>query len=296
MKVRFGFTCRGTSDIRLEDFDLLLKDLERFGFDSIWLPETMLGGSFDPLIGLSYAAARTTKLKIGTHLILPGRSPVRLARELAQLDRLSGGRLLLIGVLGLNQGPELLAQNVEKEQRGSLLDELLPLLRRLWTEEIVDHDGPHFRLKEAKIDPKPIQEPLEVWLGGQLPGALRRAGQIGDGYIPGMMTANQAAEKRIQVIEAAENAGRVIDQEHFGANLSYSWRPLPEAVKNNLADRFPGVDPELLIPSSRESLSEMIDAWIEAGYSKFLMRPVIPPDDWSEELENLAEQVLSKQT
>ena len=87
MKVRFGFTCRGTSDIRLEDFDSLLKDLEKFGFDSIWLPETMLGGSFDPLIGLSYASARTTKLKIGTHIILPGRSPVRLARELAQLDR-----------------------------------------------------------------------------------------------------------------------------------------------------------------------------------------------------------------
>ena len=185
---------------------------------------------------------------------------------------------------------------MEKEERGTLLDELLPLLRRLWTEEIVDHDGHHFRLKEARIDPKPVQEPLEVWLGGQLPGALRRAGQIGDGYIPGMMTANQAAKKRTQVIEAAENAGRVIDQEHFGANLSYSWGPLPETVKNNLADRFPGVDTELLIPSSRESLSEMIDAWIEAGYSKFLMRPVIPPDDWSEELENLAEQVVSKQT
>ena len=79
-------------------------------------------------------------------------------------------------------------------------------------------------------------------------------GQIGDGYIPGMMTANQAAEKRIQVIEAAENAGRAMDQEHFGANLSYSWRPLPEVVKNNLADRFPGVDPELFDTELAEEL------------------------------------------
>ncbi|HAQ43465.1 MAG TPA: hypothetical protein DCQ67_05760, partial [Acidimicrobiaceae bacterium] len=114
MKVRFGFTCRGSNDLPLEDFVQLCADLERLRFDSIWLPETMLTGSFDPLVALSHVAALTERLKIGSHLILPGRAPVRLARELAQLDRLSNGRLLLIAVLGLPDLGEVAAQGVER--------------------------------------------------------------------------------------------------------------------------------------------------------------------------------------
>ena len=100
MKVRFGFVCRGQADLTLDAFPQLVDDLERLGFDSLWLPEHMLNGPFDPLVGLAYAAARTTRLKLGAYLSVPGRNPVRLARELANLDRLSGGRLLLIMVLG----------------------------------------------------------------------------------------------------------------------------------------------------------------------------------------------------
>jgi alkanesulfonate monooxygenase SsuD/methylene tetrahydromethanopterin reductase-like flavin-dependent oxidoreductase (luciferase family) len=99
MKVRFGFTCRGQADLALDDFPRLVDDLERLGFDSLWLPERMLNGPFAPLVGLAHAAARTARLKLGAYVIVPGRNPVRLARALANLDRLSGGRLLLIMVL-----------------------------------------------------------------------------------------------------------------------------------------------------------------------------------------------------
>ena len=141
MKVRFGFTCRGQADLTLDAFPQLVDDLERLGFDSLWLPELMLNGPFDPLVGLAHAAARTTRLKLGAYLIVPGRNPVRLARELANLDRLSGGRLLLIMVLGQPNTSELLAQHVSKAERGALLEEVLPLLRRLWSGDVVDHDG-----------------------------------------------------------------------------------------------------------------------------------------------------------
>src|SRR5215831_17987073 len=139
MKVRFGFTCRGQADLTLDTFPQLVDDLERLGFDSLWLPELMLNGPFDPLVGLAHAAARTRRLKLGAYLIVPGRNPARLARELANLDRLSGGRLLLIMVLGQPNTPEILAQHVSKAERGALLDEVLPLLRRLWSGEVVDH-------------------------------------------------------------------------------------------------------------------------------------------------------------
>src|SRR2546428_13473168 len=100
MKVRFGFTCRGEADVAPDDFPQLVDDLERLGFDSIWLPELMLNGPFDPLVGLAPAAARTERLKLGAYLIVPGRNPVRLARELANLDRLSGGGVVPVSGLG----------------------------------------------------------------------------------------------------------------------------------------------------------------------------------------------------
>ena len=121
MQVRFGFTCRGQTDLALDDFPKLVDNLERLGFDSIWLPEIMLNGPFDPLVALAHAAARTERLKIGAYVIVPGRNPVRLARELANLDRLSQGRLLLIMVLGQPDAPELLAQGVNKAECGALL-------------------------------------------------------------------------------------------------------------------------------------------------------------------------------
>ena len=141
---------------------------------------------------------------------MPGRNPVRLARELANLDRLSRGRLLLIMVLGQPDALEVMAQDVAKAQRGTLLDEVLPLLRRLWNGDLVQHDGPRYQLRDARIAPTPVQEPLEMWLGGQLPSALRRAGRLGDGWIPGLMTPTEAAKKRQRIEAAAVEVGRRI--------------------------------------------------------------------------------------
>jgi alkanesulfonate monooxygenase SsuD/methylene tetrahydromethanopterin reductase-like flavin-dependent oxidoreductase (luciferase family) len=194
MKVRFGFACRGQAELPLDGFPRLVDHLERLGFDSIWLPELMLNGPFDPLVALAHAAARTTRLKLGAYLIVPGRNPVRLARALANLDRLSGGRLLLIMVLGQPDAAEVMAQHVSKAERGALLEEVIPLLRRLWSGEIVQHDGPRYRLRDARISPTPVQVPLEMWLGGQAPEALRRAGCLGDGWSPGLHTRRSRGE------------------------------------------------------------------------------------------------------
>ncbi|MGE3540991.1 MAG: LLM class flavin-dependent oxidoreductase [Candidatus Tectimicrobiota bacterium] len=296
MKVRFGFTCRGQTDLALDEFPRLVDDLERLGFDSVWLPEHMLNGPFDPLVGLAHAAARTTRLKLGAYVIVPGRNPVRLARELANLDRLSAGRLLLIMVLGQDSEAEMLAQHVRKAERGALLEEVLPLLRRLWSGALVDHNGPYYQLREARLTPTPLQTPLEMWLGGQVPGALRRAGRLGDGWIPGLLTPAEAAEKRQRVEAAAAEAGRSMDPEHFGVNLTYSRGPLPPQAITQLRRRRPDLDPLQLVPQSRAALHERVDEWLAAGFSKFLLRPVVPPSDWTAELERLAADILERQT
>lgn len=296
MKIRFGFTCRGQDELALDDFPRLVDDLERLGFDSLWLPERMLDGPFDPLVSLAHAAARTTRLKLGAYLVVPGRNPVRLARELANLDRLSGGRLLLIMVLGQPSDAEILAQHVAKAERGALLEEVVPLLRRLWSGEVVNHDGPHYHLREARVAPQPIQQPLEMWLGGQVPGALRRAGRLGDGWIPGLLTPNEAAQKRQRIEAAAAEAGRCIDPEHFGVNLTYSRSPVPTPVLEQLQRRRPDLDPTTLVPQDRAALHARVDEWLEVGFSKFLLRPAVPPADWAEELEQLAADILVRQT
>jgi len=296
MKIRFGFTCRGTADLPLEKYTALVQDLDRLGFDSIWLPETMLTGGFDPIVGLTHAAAVTQRLKIGSHLVLPGRSPVRLARELAQLDRLSGGRLLLTAVLGLPDEDEITAQGVRRNERGSMLEELLALLRRLWAGETVTHQGDYYELSNACLDPLPLQNPLEVWLGGQLPGALRRVGQLGDGYLPGLCTPEEGAANREAVEHAAHAAGRTMDPEHYGVNLSYHRGPLPADAVAALRRRRADLDPAAVVPTSAGALAEIVDRWVDAGYSKFLLRPLAAPPDWTAELEQLAEDILWRQT
>jgi probable F420-dependent oxidoreductase len=296
MKVRFGFTCRGQTDLALDDFPRLVDDLERLGFDSLWLPERMLDGPFDPLVGLAHAAARTTRLKLGAYVVVPGRNPVRLARALAHLDRLSGGRLLLILVLGQPDAPEMLAQDVTKAERGALLEEVIPLLRRLWSGDVVDHQGPRYQLRDARVSPTPVQVPLDLWLGGQVPAALRRAGRLGDGWIPGLLTPAEAAAKRRRIEAAAAEVGRTIDPEHFGVNLTYSRGPVPGAVVEQLRRRRPDLDPTSLIPQSRAALHARVDEWLAVGFSKFLLRPAAPPADWTAELETLAADILERQT
>ncbi|HAX05372.1 MAG TPA: hypothetical protein DCX77_06805 [Acidimicrobiaceae bacterium] len=296
MKIRFGFTCRGSGDLPLEDFPQLCVDLERLNFDSVWLPETMLTGSFDPLVALTHAAACTEKLRIGSHLILPGRAPIRLARELAQLDRLSQGRLLIIAVIGLPDSGEVEAQGVIRSERGQMMDEMVPLLRRLWAGETINHEGTFYQMSEASITPLPIQQPLELWFGGTVPSALRRVGRIGDGYIPGLSTPEEGADKKTQVETAANEFNRTLDPEHFGVNLTYSRGPLSIEARQSLLHRRPELDPEQLVPTSPAALQETIEAWINAGYSKFLLRPVEPPENWSEELEELASEVLGLQS
>ena len=142
----------------------------------MWWSDVLTVPGDDPLAAMAYAAGRAPRLKIGTTMVLPGRNPVRLAKQLATLDRLSGGRLLVTFVLGLRRAAELDAMGVGAGDRGRQLDELLPLLRRLWTEDDVDHEGESWKLHGVTVEPKPKQRPFDVWLGGSAPGALRRAG------------------------------------------------------------------------------------------------------------------------
>ena len=170
------------------EFATLVDDIDQLGFDSIWLPEILTAPALDPLVGLAFAAAHNAHLKLGTTMLLPGRNLVRLAKELAGLDRLSGGRLLVTFVPGLPRQPESGATGVAGGDKGRVMDEMLPVLRRLWAGETVTHHGEAADFEGVTVSPLPVQEPLEFWTGGMVPAALRRCGRLADGWLPSACT------------------------------------------------------------------------------------------------------------
>src|SRR5215218_4361520 len=167
MKVRIGFGFGVRTQLNDDGFATVVDTLERLRFDSLWLSERIGGEAPDPLVAMAFAAGRTTKLKFGMSvMVLPGRNPVVLAKELATLDRLSNGRLLPAFGLGVADPHEQQAFGVERKERAAWFDESMPLMRRLWTEDHVDHDGRRFHLEGIGVLPKPVQQPIDVWLGG----------------------------------------------------------------------------------------------------------------------------------
>jgi probable F420-dependent oxidoreductase len=279
-----------------EQLDELLDGLERLGFDSLWVSERIVSPIYDPLVALAYAAGRTRRLKLGTSvLVLPGRNPALLAKELAGLDRISDGRLLLAFGLGLADPLEQQAFGVDRRSRGALLDEIMPLLRRFWSEPKVDHEGPRFRYEGLSVLPKPSQQPLDLWLGGFGPAALRRVGRQADGWLPSQITPPEAAAGRVAIEQAAAEAGRAIDPEHFGALVVYAHDRIPPALVASIATRRPDLDPAALVPVGFKALRARLEEFVAVGVSKLVVRPAEGPRSWTAELENLAEAVLGMQ-
>ncbi len=297
MKIRIGFGLGVAADVDAAGFVTLVDDLERLGFDSLWLSERATGPAPDPLVGLAVAAGRTRKLKLGTSVqVLPGRNPVLLAKEWASLDRLSNGRALPAFGLGVVSETEQQAFGVKREERAPWFDEALPLIRRFWTQDHVDHAGPRFTYHDLTVLPKPVQQPPDVWLGGRAPSELRRVGRLADGWLPSFTTPVDAAEGREAVLAAAREAEREIDREHWGALVAYAHGELPDAVAAALASRLPGVDPRRVIPVGHNGLRERLEEFLAVGFSKLVPVPLgAPGGSWADELEALAGAVLDLQ-
>jgi probable F420-dependent oxidoreductase len=162
----------------------------------------------DPLDLLAWIAARTERIRLGTGiLVLPEHHPLQLAKRVATIDRLSGGRMFLgVGVGWLRE--ELEAVNVDPASRGARTDEGIEALRAIWAEEEVSFAGTYARFDRVRSHPKPVQPSVPILVGGHSPAACRRAGRLGDGFFP-LGLAGAALDAAVaQVAEAALAAGR----------------------------------------------------------------------------------------
>jgi probable F420-dependent oxidoreductase len=296
MKIRIGvgLGAGGASDS--DTFCDTVQQMERLGFDSLWLSEVLTTPVVDPLAGLAFAAGFTRKLKLGTTMTVTARNPVRMAKSLATIDRLSQGRLLLVFVPGLTNAAEDQALGIPVKERGAIIDEVLPLTRRLWSEESVSHNGPRFCYDSLRVEPKPLQNPLEIWLGGNARSALRRAGKLSDGWLPSLCTPSEAADGKAAIEAAAAEAGRAIDPEHFGISMSYARDAIPGSQIARIRQRRPSLDPASVIPVGMHGLRELLQQYVDVGFSKFVVRPAETPASWPRALDELADGALSLQT
>jgi len=293
MKIRIGVGAAGASSTP-DALGDLVTSIDDLGFDSLWLSEVLTGPVIDPVVGLAWAAASNPRVKLGTTMLLPGRNVLRLAKQLASLDVLCRGRLLVTLVPGLTYAPEREAIGVEPKQRGAFIDEALPLLRRLWAGETVSHDGPAGSLRDVKLTPLPVQQPLEVWLGGTIPAALERCGRLSDGWLPSLCTPEEAAAGRVVIDEAAAKAGRSISPEHFGMSIGYAREAIAPATARIMTARRPRALE--LTPVGLPALRQLLERFLAVGFSKFVLRPVVPPKSWRAELEALSAAVGDLQT
>jgi probable F420-dependent oxidoreductase len=258
---------------------------DRLGFESVWLPEhlvlplTMAGSPyagaehppvpphtplFDPASLLSFVAARTSRIRLGTYVYLLGlRHPFVTARAFATLDWLSGGR----AVIGAGAGwlrSEWEALGVDPDTRGSRFDEAIGVCRRLWTEETVSNEGPNFPFTDVAFEPKPVQRPIPIHVGGESVRALRRAGRLGDGFVGMAHTPGSAAALVAQLQEHRADAGR--QDEPFEVTVGGAC----ETADDVAAWESAGVDRLIVSPWRRSS--EVLDA-MSTFASRFLTAP-----------------------
>src|SRR3954452_4614270 len=223
MKIRFAVAPGGAS-FDPGGFGAFVDAAAQLRFDTIWLSDIPMGPQVDPLLGLTFAAGRTERLKLGANVVPIGRNPMLLAKELAQLDQLSNGRLLLSLVPGLDQPGEREALGIGRANRGAYLDEVMPLLRRWWAGEAVTHASERFNFafQGVFVRPRPVQDPLELWLGGKGPQALPRVGRLADGWLGAAVVPDEVPAAIGAIEKAAADAGRSIDPEHLGLSIPYA--------------------------------------------------------------------------
>jgi probable F420-dependent oxidoreductase len=275
MKVRIGISLgpAGTADRFAAAVDLL----EQAGIDSLWLPENVYTSLVEPFTGMAFALARTRRLKVGSAIsVLPGRHPVLVAKQLASLAGLAPGRVLPVFGLQPVQPAERVLFPVPGGQRAAVFDESLMLLRLLLTSETVSFEGSFFTVSGASVGALPAK-PLDIWLGGSAPGGLRRVGRLADGWLGSLLTPTEAGAAVGVIQEAAADAGREVEPDHFGLSVPVAFDGIPDPLLASVRRRRPDADPATLVASGWAGARSMIERYVEAGLSKFVVRPAAAP-------------------
>jgi probable F420-dependent oxidoreductase len=271
MKIRFGVSLG--ADTAPDQLASIVDHLETNNVDSLWFSELVYAPAVDPVVGMAYALARTTRLKVGTSVaILPGRHPVLVAKQLASLAAVAPKRVLPVFGLRSAIAAERELFVVPDGERAAVFDEALQVLRAALIDDSASYQGRYFTVTGAAVAPLPAH-PLDIWLGGSAPAAFRRIGRFGDGWLGSFLTPSEARAGREAIERAAAEAGRQIEPDHFGISLAVADGGLSPELATAARRRRPDVDPGELLAAGWEQLHRQIDGYLDAGLTKFVIRP-----------------------
>ena len=276
---------------------------ERYDVDSFWQSDRLV--SKDPqlesMTTMAALAGGTSRMKFGMNVtVVPFRDPLVLAKECATIDFLSGGRLLPAFGVGPAVAPEWKAMGIPKRGRGARADEALEIMRRLWSEESVTFHGEHYQYQEASISPRPVQDPLPLWIGGSSEQAIRRTAQLGTGWVAGIQTPDQVGPVVQRIQQLAQEKGRPLDPEHFGAGVSFRFGDQGDPVVQRTMKGFQRFNPDLdprkfFAAGDADTVLARIEEYRKAGIFKFVLRPMAGgADDTMEQTQRLLEEVLPR--
>jgi alkanesulfonate monooxygenase SsuD/methylene tetrahydromethanopterin reductase-like flavin-dependent oxidoreductase (luciferase family) len=283
-----------------------LRRAEELGFESAWVQDQVAGQVplMESVSLLCYAAAVTERIRLGVSVIVfPIRNAVQLAKNFSSLDNMSNGR----AILGIGLGPVFAGDHYFKifgtrsDEALRRFNEGLTLMRALWSEERIDHQGEFYTLWQAAMEPKPIQQPLPVWFGGQHPKALRRAARVADGYMGAGPTttadfALQVSQLRRFLAETDRDPAKFpiskrvylavdkdADRAKRGLDKFFEAR-YPWMVKSN-----PNFVADICAWGNAEQVADGLRPVLDAGAGMIVLNPLW---DYVEQMEQLAEEVI----
>ncbi len=274
--------------------------LEEGGIDSLWQSDRLVSPqpALEPMALMAALAGGTERLKFGMNVVvLPLRDPLLLAKQCATIDHLSGGRLLPAFGVGNARSPDWDAAGLSPRDRGARADEALELLTRLWAEREVSFEGEHYRLSRVTIEPRPLQQPLPLWIGGASEAAIRRTARVGTGWLGGAHTIARTAETVAAIRRAATEAGRPIDDDHYGANVAFRVGSADDAPVERAAAPLRRLGEEVvashLAVGDAGAIVRRLEEFVAAGVSKLVLRPLAEDDaGMLDQTRRLIEEVL----
>lgn len=275
---------------------------EDLGIDSIWLSDRITASHphLDIDCVMAAWAARTKRIKMGPSVLtLPARHPVEVARRYATLDYLTGGCGRVIMAVGLGNDPrDCLAAGIPTEERGARMEEGVAVLRKLWSGPRVTHHGRFYHFDDVTIDPRPARGPLDVWIGGRTDVALRRTARYGDGWFPSFITPQEFSAGMEKLAAYGAERGRTIDPREAGVVL-LTYVTDDQARADSLL-QLAAANFKLDAASMAERCAigtvdgcrERLQAFVDAGCTKYVLFPLAPPDELIPQIETYGRRLI----
>jgi len=277
---------------------------EDLGIDSIWLSDHIVSRepSLDTSCVMALFAARTKRIKMGPSVLtLPARDPVQVAKTYATLDYLAGSCGRVIMAVGLGSDPrDCEVSGIAKEERAGRLEEGVEVMRKLWAGAHVTHEGKFYKFTDVTLTPRPVKGALDIWIGGRTNAALRRVAKYGDGWFPSFVTPEEFKTGMEQLVAYGTKYGRTIEPGEAGVLiLTYASRDRvrTQAVSQKLAEVFP-VPSEAMAArcavGTPEEVVEKVQAYVDAGCSKYVLFPISPPDELVPQIELYGREIVPR--